>query len=74
MFWMDYTINQAGDNFTVVGDTDTEVMDKGLYKPGDVFVVNEKGWLVKKDELTVLMMKYEEGKKNEQLDKSQTNN
>jgi hypothetical protein len=43
MMWVDYTINQAGNNFTVQGDTPTEVMDKGLYKPGDVFVVNEKG-------------------------------
>jgi len=63
MMWLDYTINQAGNNFTVQGDTPTEVMDKGLYKPGDVFVVNENGWLIKTNELAVLMAKYEESKK-----------
>ena len=63
MMWLEYTINQAGNNFTVQGDTPTEVMDKGLYKPGDVFVVNEHGWLVKTNELAVLMAKYEESKK-----------
>jgi hypothetical protein len=47
MMWVDYTINQAGDHFTVKGDTPTEVMDKGLYKPGDMFLVNEHGWLIK---------------------------
>jgi hypothetical protein len=63
MMWLDYTIDQAGNNFTVRGDTPTEVMDKGLYKPGDVFVVKETGWLVKTNELAVLMAKYEQGKK-----------
>lgn len=47
MIWMDFNIMQAGSNFTVMGDTDTEVMDKGLYSPGDIYVVNEKGWLIK---------------------------
>jgi len=47
MMWMDFMINQVGDSFKVLGDTPTEVMDKGLYKPGDMFVVNEHGWLVK---------------------------
>jgi methionyl-tRNA formyltransferase len=59
MMWVDYTINQAGNNFTVQGDTPTEVMDKGLYKPGDVFVVNENGWLVKTDDLSLLIQKYQ---------------
>ena len=65
MFWMDYTIEQSLSGFRVKGDTETEVMDKGLYKPGDVYMVNEKGWLVKRDELSLLMMKYEEGKIND---------
>jgi len=66
MIWMDYNIMSYGDgSFTVLGDTDTEVMDKGLYKPGDVFVVNEYGVLKKSDHLSVLMMKYEEGKNND---------
>jgi hypothetical protein len=63
MMWMDYTINQAGTNFKIEGDTSTEVMDKGLYKPGDVFVVNEHGWLVKTNELAMLIAKYEQGQK-----------
>jgi hypothetical protein len=45
--WVDYTIDQVGDSFRVLGDTSEEVMEKGLYKPGDVFVVNEHGWLKK---------------------------
>ena len=60
MMWVDYTINQApGKGFKVEGDTPTEVMDKGLYKPGDVFIVNESGWLVKTDELSAMVLKYE---------------
>jgi len=56
MIWMDFTVEQAGDNFTVKGDWPGEVMgkqkdgtDKGhaLYKPGDKFIVNEAGWLIK---------------------------
>ena len=47
MMWIDYTIDQVGDSFRVLGETSDEVMDKGLYKPGDVFVVNEYGWLKK---------------------------
>ena len=48
--WIDYTIDQGADRFKVLGDTSTEVMDKGLYKPGDVFEVNEDGWLIKVNE------------------------
>lgn len=68
MMWMDYVIDQAGRNFKVRGDWEGEVMGVGpggaekehyLYKPGDVFVVNESGWLIKSDHLSALMMKYE---------------
>ena len=38
MMWVDYAIDQAGPNFTVKGDW-----------PGDVFVVNESGWLIKQN-------------------------
>ena len=71
MMWVDYTVNQAGPNFKVEGDWPGEVMgvckdgtlkENYLYKPGDVFVVNENGWLVKTNELAVLMAKYEQGK------------
>ena len=71
MMWTDYTIDQAGDNFKVVGDWEGEVMgknrdgsDKGyaLYRPGDVFIVNENGWLIKTDEVNALLLKYESKK------------
>jgi len=71
MIWMDYTVESAGSNFTIKGDWPGEVMgvckdgtrkENYLYKPGDVFVVNENGWLVKTNELAVLMAKYEQGK------------
>ena len=64
MFWLDYAIEESYFGWRVKGDTDTEVMDKGLYKPGDVFVVDEKGWLRKTDELNVLLLKYEANKKS----------
>ena len=38
-------------------------MDKGLYKPGDVFIVNEGGWLIKSDELSAMVIKHEAKKK-----------
>ena len=36
--------------------------DHYLYKPGDVFVVNEHGWLRKSDHLSALILKYEKEK------------
>ena len=71
MMWVDYTIDQAGPHFKVNGDWPGEVMgvqkdgtpkDHWLYKPGDVFIVNENGWLVKSDEVNTLLMKYEKEK------------
>ena len=68
MLWMDYNINQAGENFEVEGDWPGEVMgvqkdgtkkDHYLYKPGDVFIVNEAGWLMKSDEVNALLLKHE---------------
>ena len=53
MMWIDYTIDQVGDRFRVLGDTSEEVMEKGLYKRGDVFVVNEYGWLKKVNDTVV---------------------
>lgn len=56
MMWVDYNIDQAGENFRVTGDWPGEVMgvqkdgsakDHWLYKPGDRFIVNEGGWLMK---------------------------
>jgi hypothetical protein len=69
--WVDYNIDQAGENFKVSGDWPGEVMglqkdgtpkDNWLYKPGDVFIVNESGWLMKSDHLSALVMKYEKEK------------
>tara|TARA_B110000444_G_C18713506_1_gene534889 strand:- start:786 stop:980 length:195 start_codon:yes stop_codon:yes gene_type:complete len=59
--WIDYTINSVpGKGFKVEGETPTEIMDKGLYKPGDVFIVNESGWLVKTDKLSEMVLKHQQ--------------
>lgn len=56
MLWLEYNISQVGANFRVEGEWEGEVMgvqkdgtakDHHLYKPGDTFVVNENGWLMK---------------------------
>lgn len=61
MIWMDYVIEQAGKNFKVNGDWAGEVMgvkkdgtlnDHWLYKPGDLFRVDENGWMVKVSDLS----------------------
>ena len=71
MMWTDYNITQAGDNFKVLGEWEGEVMgkqkdgtDKGyaLYRPGDVFIVNEGGWLCKVEDVSAMIMKYEASK------------
>lgn len=61
MMWVDYTIDQAGPHFTIKGDWPGEVMgwprkdgdaikkENTLYQPGDVFKVNENGWLMKQN-------------------------
>lgn len=60
MIWLDYSIHQAGKNFKVQGDWPGEVMgvtrdgeqkENLLYKPGDVFIVNEDGWLMKQEDI-----------------------
>jgi hypothetical protein len=72
MFWLDYTVHSFyNGDFTVEGDWPGEVMginkdgskkDHWLYKPGDVFVVDENGILRKSDHLSTLMLKYEDKK------------
>lgn len=65
MIWIDYNIESfPNGNFVVRGDTLTEVMDKGLYKPGDVFVVDSNGVLCKTDKLSTLIEMYDR-RKNE---------
>ena len=58
MMWIDYTIDQVGDSFRILGDTSEEVMEQGLYKPADVFVVNEYGWLKKVNDTVVSFVDY----------------
>jgi len=69
MIWIDFVVESFADgSFHVKGDWPGEVMgkkedggDKGyaLYRPGDVFVVQENGILKKVEDLTSLMIKYE---------------
>lgn len=60
MIWIDYNIESFPDgSFTVRGDTPTEVMDRNLYKPGDVFVVDAQGILRKTNGPSVLTTKNE---------------
>ena len=73
MMWVDYTIHglPGGRGFKVMGDWEGEVMgvakdgshkDHYLYRPGDVFIVDQDGWLVKTDEVNTLLKKHEESK------------
>ena len=73
--WVDYNVESFADgSFTIKGDWPGEVMgvqkdgtpkDHWLYKPGDVFIVDEFGILRKTDEVNTLLLKYENGKTNE---------
>jgi hypothetical protein len=75
MLWIDYNISQVGENFRVEGEWPGEVTGVSrdgtpkssyLYKPGDMFIVNENGWLCKVEDVTALITKYEMNKaKNE---------
>lgn len=76
MMWVDYNIDSlpGGKGFKVKGDWEGEAMgvgpngtqkDSWLYKPGDVFIVNENGWLIKTDEVNALLLKHESSKTNE---------
>ena len=69
---MDYNIESFPDgSFAVKGDWPGEVMgiakdgskkDNYLYKPGDVFIVNEYGILKKTDEVNALLLKHQTNK------------
>ena len=60
MLWMDYNIRQFGTDFMIEGDEPHEVMKKGLYKPGDVFVVQPNGILKRVDELSGMILKHDD--------------
>lgn len=67
MLWIDYAIESAPNgSWRPIGDYDnkTEPMDRGLYNAGDIFMVDSNGWLVKVDDLSVLIELYER-RKNE---------
>jgi hypothetical protein len=55
-YWMEYSIitNENGD-IHIKGDTETELLDKGMFKQGDIFIVNSKGVLVKSEPLMTVM-------------------
>jgi hypothetical protein len=72
MRWIDYSIESFPDgSFTVEGAWPGELMGlnedgspktNALYKPGDVFVVQENGILKKTDNLSALILKHEASK------------
>ena len=55
MIWVDYVVEQMGNAFRVKGSYPKEAWQTengterkvALYKPGDCFKVDEKGWLIK---------------------------
>lgn len=52
MIWVDYNIETTPDgDIHIKGDSETELLDKGMYKQGDIFIVNSKGVLVKSESL-----------------------
>lgn len=54
--WMDYYIETNSDgDIHIKGDTETELLDKGMFKQGDIFIVNSKGVLVKSEPLMTVM-------------------
>jgi|13_taG_2_1085334.scaffolds.fasta_scaffold09080_6 filamentous hemagglutinin family protein len=55
MLWIDFTVESFPDgSFCIKGDTPSEVLGR-LYKPGDVFVVNSRGVLMKQDKFVEFM-------------------
>ncbi len=56
MLWLDYNIETFPDGSWRV---EKEAFDKGLYKAGDVFIVDPNGILRKVDDLTKLVYNYE---------------
>jgi len=49
LFWIDFALrqNKKTGNIKIIGDTEDELLNKGLFSVGDTFRVDEKGVLVK---------------------------
>jgi len=49
LFWIDFPLrqNKKTGNIKIIGDTEDELLNKGLFSVGDTFRVDEKGVLVK---------------------------
>lgn len=72
MIWVDFNIESFPDgSFTVKGDWPGEAWQDregnpkshALYRPGDVFIVDNNGILRKTDEVNALLLKYEDSKR-----------
>jgi len=52
VWWMDYMLRlDPNGDITVMGDTETELLDKGLFQKDDIFIVDSKGVLRKSESL-----------------------
>lgn len=54
--WIDYSIetNPNGD-IHIKGDAEDELLEKGMFQKGDIFIVDSKGVLVKSEPLMKVM-------------------
>jgi len=54
--WIDYSIetNPNGD-IHIKGDAEDELLEKGMFQKGDIFIVDSKGVLVKSEPLMTVM-------------------
>ena len=60
MMWVDYNIEQLPDgSLDIKGDEPMEVVKKGMFKPGDVFVVTNNGVLRKLEDVEGFIKKGE---------------
>ena len=52
VWWSDYMLRlDPNGDITVMGDTETELLDKGLFQKDDIFIVDSKGVLRKSESL-----------------------
>ncbi len=56
-------IEKSGNRYNAFDKDGNKIPDKTvLYKPGDVYIVGEDGWLRKTDEVNALLIKHESNK------------